>query len=309
MTSIASTGVSGYARAVRDALGDLPPEQAHAILDGLDEHLGEIVAEGAVDLEAVLGPPGTYAAELRASAGLDLEAAAALSEPPVIVDAHGENEANDVLDASSPEIDATTSGVGGSRRILVARAIICSALGALVVVTIRSSSPLNALEIVLAAGAVGALWWALLAAGRRAELAEPWASRLPLALSAAAVLVAVLFGGHLARPGTEYVYFENPASTFPAGADGLAVVPDVIGVRVADAREILAGFGFGFDSVVEGGSFAEGATDGEEQSMTVIWIDPGPGTPLHLAQPSPSASDPLARCCRQPPSSRRRPLS
>jgi hypothetical protein len=70
MTFLATNGVQSYARAVRDAMGDLPPEQANAVLDGLDEHLAEIVAEGTVDLEAVLGSPESYAAELRLSAGL-----------------------------------------------------------------------------------------------------------------------------------------------------------------------------------------------------------------------------------------------
>jgi len=70
MTSLATTRVASYARAVRDALSDLSPEHAHAVLDGLDDHLAEIVAEGAIDLDEVLGPPAVYAAELRASAGL-----------------------------------------------------------------------------------------------------------------------------------------------------------------------------------------------------------------------------------------------
>ena len=70
MTFLATNGIQSYASAVRAAMGDLPPEQAHEVLDGLDEHLAEIVADGTVDLEAVLGSPESYAAELRLSAGL-----------------------------------------------------------------------------------------------------------------------------------------------------------------------------------------------------------------------------------------------
>jgi len=64
-------GADAYAQQVRDALGDLPPAAVHELLEDLDEHLAEVAADsGTTDLQAVLGPPAAYAAELRAAAEL-----------------------------------------------------------------------------------------------------------------------------------------------------------------------------------------------------------------------------------------------
>ena len=62
--------VAGYAAAVRAALADLAPGDRDDLLADLDDHLAEVAEEADEPLEARLGPPRAYAAELRAAAGL-----------------------------------------------------------------------------------------------------------------------------------------------------------------------------------------------------------------------------------------------
>ena len=63
--------VRDYLTAVDHALADLTPADRDELLDDLEDHLNEVLAEGEGSLEQRLGPPAQYAAELRASAGLD----------------------------------------------------------------------------------------------------------------------------------------------------------------------------------------------------------------------------------------------
>jgi hypothetical protein len=62
--------VARYATAVRDAFADPPAPERELLLEDLEDHLAEVAAEGEGPLEARLGAPEAYAAELRASAGL-----------------------------------------------------------------------------------------------------------------------------------------------------------------------------------------------------------------------------------------------
>jgi hypothetical protein len=63
--------VAGYLAAIREALGDLPAGDRDDLLEDLEAHLHEVVAEsGGATLESSLGSPTAYAAELRTSAGL-----------------------------------------------------------------------------------------------------------------------------------------------------------------------------------------------------------------------------------------------
>lgn len=66
----ASIEVRDYLAAVSRELSDLPTEERDDLLEDLDSHLHEVIAEGEGSLEQRLGPPEQYAAELRASAGL-----------------------------------------------------------------------------------------------------------------------------------------------------------------------------------------------------------------------------------------------
>jgi hypothetical protein len=61
--------VTTYLYAVRAALGDLPDATRDELLEDLPEHLAEVLADSGGSLTDRLGPPGEYAAELRASIG------------------------------------------------------------------------------------------------------------------------------------------------------------------------------------------------------------------------------------------------
>lgn len=67
--------VGAYADAVLRELADLPEAERADLVDDLEQHLAEVAAEGEGSLAAQLGAPETYAAELRASAGLSAFAA------------------------------------------------------------------------------------------------------------------------------------------------------------------------------------------------------------------------------------------
>jgi hypothetical protein len=65
-----SQEAQSYLDRVGAVLADLPEEERADLLDELGTHVDEIAAEGTSSLEARLGSPEDYAAELRASAGL-----------------------------------------------------------------------------------------------------------------------------------------------------------------------------------------------------------------------------------------------
>jgi len=68
--SVADTQVRTYLDAVKAHLDDLPDADRDELLEDLEEHLLEVAAEDDGTLEQRLGPPESYAEELRASAGL-----------------------------------------------------------------------------------------------------------------------------------------------------------------------------------------------------------------------------------------------
>lgn len=65
-----SAEVTTYLQRVDAALADLPADERGDLLDELATHLDELATEGDMALEARLGTPEAYAAELRSSAGL-----------------------------------------------------------------------------------------------------------------------------------------------------------------------------------------------------------------------------------------------
>jgi hypothetical protein len=69
-TTLRSLEAQHYLDGVATALADLPDEDRADLLDELAVHVDELVAESEEPLTQRLGPPGDYAAELRASAGL-----------------------------------------------------------------------------------------------------------------------------------------------------------------------------------------------------------------------------------------------
>ncbi|HKA67973.1 MAG TPA: hypothetical protein VKG85_02525 [Actinomycetes bacterium] len=62
--------VARYAATVRAELDDLPTEERDELLEDLEDHLREVAADADGPLAYRIGPPGRYAEELRASAGL-----------------------------------------------------------------------------------------------------------------------------------------------------------------------------------------------------------------------------------------------
>jgi len=62
--------VARYAAAIRAALADLPEAARAELLEDLEDHLREVLAETGGSPVERFGPPETYAAELRSSAGL-----------------------------------------------------------------------------------------------------------------------------------------------------------------------------------------------------------------------------------------------
>ena len=63
--------VTRYLEEVRQHLADLSPEERDGLMEDLEDHLAEVAAEHGLPLEGRLGEPAAFAAELRASAGLD----------------------------------------------------------------------------------------------------------------------------------------------------------------------------------------------------------------------------------------------
>ncbi|MEI2778731.1 MAG: hypothetical protein V9G19_22740 [Tetrasphaera sp.] len=68
--------VRSYVAQVRAELSDLPPEEVEDLTLGMEADLSELAAESGLDVRSRLGTPQTYAAELRAAAGLPPRSAA-----------------------------------------------------------------------------------------------------------------------------------------------------------------------------------------------------------------------------------------
>jgi hypothetical protein len=285
MTFLATNGVQSYARAVREAMADLPPEQAHEVLDGLDEHLAEIVAEGTTDLEEVLGSPEAYAAELRASAGLPAASRrTSWAAPPV--ELRSDVPASDGVDEFAEPL-ARSRGFGrlaaplrrrlSTRRVGLSRSFLVVVFGSLLVYLIRSSRPMNFFEVVFGTLLIVGAWYLLRVASNSAELPADWVIYVPRVLGVTTVVFALILGSR--SSGTQYVYVDNtPGSTtfatiLPTPSDqGPVSVPNLIGVSLADTLSMLGRSGL--TAVV-----AEGATDLSTRSITTR-LDPAPGTLL-----------------------------
>ena len=166
---------------------------------------------------------------------------------------------------------AHARSVWSHRGVTSARARLVIVFGVLAIIVIRSTRPLNAFEILFGALGVGVLWWLLHLTGRRAQLSEPWASRLPGLLAAGAMVTAVLVGGRLAH--RHVVYIGNTTfPTVPITPARSPIVPDVVGTSVDDARRLLTELG-----LVPIVKIANG-TGGSD--MIVSNLTPVPGTPV-----------------------------
>jgi hypothetical protein len=283
MTFLATNGVQSYANAVRDAMRDLPPDQAHAVLDGLDEHLAEIVAEGTVDLEAVLGSPESYAAELRASAGLPAAPrrtswaappADLRSDAPMFDDADVEAERS-VASGRTGVLARLLGRAFPTRLATLSKAFLVLFFGVLLVSLIRASRPLNIFHVVFGTLLIAGAWRLLRAASNRADLPATWAAYVPKVLGCTAVVLALILGSRMGSSGNRMIYVDIPApsSVFatipPERAGGEMSVPDMVGASLADTRVTLSRLNL--NAVVVGGE-----TGAEEQMLTTR-MDPAPG--------------------------------
>jgi PASTA domain len=278
MNSLTTSTIADYATAVREALRDLSSEQASAVLDGLDDHLAEIAADGAGDLEATLGSPAAYAAELRASAGFEAKPNPA---PP-------QRERWTEI-PPSPFVPPTKQPLFGNHTTTIARATIAAVLGLLAIVVIRATYPLNGVFVIFISAFVAAGWRAMKWLGQRARLSEPIASRLPLILAGAALVAAVFFGARTADSG-QPSYGYNPgygsATTFGGyGPGAVHVVPNLVGAKVDEAMRMLGAIGL--QAIVQSPT---------EPDSLIVSIEPAPGsvvaarTTLILRTEGPSAS-------------------
>jgi hypothetical protein len=80
-----SIEIDYYYERVAAALADLPQDARDELLEDLPAHFAEVIAEQGGPLVDRLGPPATYAAELRAAAGLDAGPDQAAGRAPIVV--------------------------------------------------------------------------------------------------------------------------------------------------------------------------------------------------------------------------------
>jgi hypothetical protein len=260
MTSLTTSTIADYATAVRNALSDLSADQAHAVLDGLDEHLAEIAAEGTGDLEATLGSPAAYAAELRASAGFEAK--------PILTPPQRERWTEI---PPTPLVPEAKQPLFGNHTTSIARTVIAAVLAILAVVVIRATYPLNGLFVIFISALVAGGWRAMKWLGQRAQLPEPIAARLPVVLAGAALIAAVLFGARTAdsgQPNYGYNPGYSPATTFGGYRPGAVhTVPNLVGARVDEAIQMLEALGM--HAVV--------AQTPTAPDSLVVAIEPAPG--------------------------------
>lgn len=84
MTEGTAIEIDYYYERVAAALADLPAEARDELLEDLPAHFAEVIAEQGGPLVDRLGPPATYAAELRAAAGLDTGPGPAADRAPIV---------------------------------------------------------------------------------------------------------------------------------------------------------------------------------------------------------------------------------
>ncbi|GAA1507747.1 hypothetical protein GCM10009827_022400 [Dactylosporangium maewongense] len=110
MTEAATIEIDYYYERVAAALADLPAETRDELLEDLPAHFAEVLEEQGGPLVDRLGPPATYAAELRAAAGLDAAAGAEARRAPVVV-------YYERFVAALPELDRRAGRVIGYPRV------------------------------------------------------------------------------------------------------------------------------------------------------------------------------------------------
>ena len=242
MTITTTADVAAYAAAVREALADLPPEQ-NGVLDGLDEHLAEVAAEGDVTLVAALGTPEQYAAELRASAGLggNVGTGAAKVAEPVSA----------WLSGAAPGAARRPPRLSpGSARFL-ARAVLAIPAVVATAAVVRAGSP-NPFQLILVAGLIGGFAYFCHRILPAAALPESWGRPAFVVIAALSLLMAVLLGSRFSDGYSSNGYngssiapvmgFDEPGGIVGRGAPLSA--PAVVGTTFDQATRTLMQAGF-----------------------------------------------------------------
>lgn len=179
MSTVTTTS---YAEAVGRWLDDLPLATAAELLEGLGEHLAEVGADDFESLVDLLGPPDSYAAELRASAGL----------PPRALFSRPTHQPSPVSEIGAVRTVRPRLTLGVHHAALAALIVIGAGL---LVALYESRDFIRSEVVVLIALVAGAGIWALRWLVERSKLAGPWTigatvAIIGLALAAAATLGA-----------------------------------------------------------------------------------------------------------------------
>lgn len=252
MSTVTTTS---YAEAVGRCLDDLPSATAAELLEGLGEHLAEVGADDFGSLVELLGPPDSYAAELRASAGLPARAVFTrpMPQPPSVA------SEDDSDRAARPHLTLGMHHVARAALVVVA-------VGALALCASRDFiDPWVVVLITLAAGAgVCALNWLV----GQSKLAEPWTIVGTVAVIGLALAAAATFGAAHRRGDTVSNGYPAPATTVMGPIAAAIVVPEFR--QLAGQQAIETARALGFEAILQG-----------DARSIVVSQDPAPGSLLN----------------------------
>lgn len=227
--------VRDYVSAVRHCLHDLEPEELDDLTSGMHADLAELLAERGGQLEAILGSPARYAAELRSAAGLPESPSRRVRVLEVAELRRTATEVLGRLRVRWPWLGPTWAFIVTLRPAWwVLRGLLLAFVGRwLVGDDRRGLMPSRAFEWVAAAAlVVASVWWA-----RNSGRSRP---AVLLTLAVNAVSVVALLGVLSTATATEY--YESVAAPIPSGLflDGSEVrniyAYDADGKRLTDIR-------------------------------------------------------------------------
>jgi hypothetical protein len=230
---------SSYAEAVGRWLDDLPAATAAELLEGLGEHLAEIGADDFASLVDLLGSPDSYAAELRASAGLPPRAVFARPTPQP-----SPGLGDDAVRAVRPRVAV------GMHHVAVAALVV---IAAGVLVALYESRDFIRLEVVvLIALVAGAGIWALRWLVEKSKLPGPWTTVATVAVIGLALAAAATLGAANRRDDvfTDNYLVPTPMTTLGQAAGPPVALPDFRHLPVEQAVD--AAQAMGLEPIIRG---------------------------------------------------------
>ena len=237
MSTVTTTS---YAEAVGRCLDDLPMATTAELLEGLGEHLAEVGTDDFGSLVDLLGPPDSYAAELRASAGL----------PPRAVFTRPMPQSPPVSSGDVAERAAGPSLTLGMRHIARV-ALVLVGVGALVAL-FASRDFIDPWVVVLIALATGAGMYALRWLLGQSKLADSWVLVGKVAVIGLAVASAAILGA-AARHRDDVVtnsYLTPPMTTVVVPSEGSVALPDFR--QLAGQQAIETARALGLEPILQG---------------------------------------------------------